>query len=104
MCLLGKVGFVAVAQQCFAKTEYVKKELAGSGVWELPYDAPTFNEFVARSKKGSVKGLLETLAGEGILAGLDVSRWDGARDRDLLISVTELHTRADLDRLVARLS
>jgi glycine dehydrogenase subunit 1 len=51
-----------------------------------------------------VKGLLETLAGEGILAGLDVSRWDGARDRDLLISVTELHTRADLDRLVARLS
>jgi glycine dehydrogenase subunit 1 len=103
VCLLGKKGFVAVAEQCLAKAEYLKNQLAASGAWELPYEAPTFNEFVVRSKKGPVKSLLEKLSGEGILAGLDMSRWDRARDKDLLICVTELHTRADLDRLVANL-
>jgi glycine dehydrogenase subunit 1 len=103
VCLLGKKGFVAVAEQCLAKAEYLKNQLAASGAWELPYEAPTFNEFVVRSKKGPVKSLLEKLSGEGILAGLDMSRWDRARDMDLLICVTELHTRADLDRLVANL-
>jgi glycine dehydrogenase subunit 1 len=103
VCLLGKKGFVAVAEQCLAKAEYLKDRLAQSGTWELPYEAPTFNEFVVRSKKGPVKGLLEKLSGEGILAGLDMSRWDKTRGEDLLICVTELHTRKDLDRLVASL-
>jgi glycine dehydrogenase subunit 1 len=103
VCLLGKKGFVAVAEQCLAKAEYLKKQLLLSGAWELPYAAPTFNEFVVRSKKGPVKALLEKLSDEGILAGLDVARWDPSKGRDLLICATELHSRAELDRLVASL-
>jgi glycine dehydrogenase subunit 1 len=82
----------------------VKKALVASGAWELPYAAPTFNEFVARRKQGAVAPLLAKLANDGILAGIDVSRFDRARDRDLLICVTERHARADLDRLVTALS
>jgi glycine dehydrogenase subunit 1 len=102
-CLLGKEGFIAVAKQCLAKAEYLKKGLVGTGAWELPYSAPTFNEFVVRSKRGPVAPLLAKLAKEGILAGIDLSRFDRARDRDLLVCVTERHARADLDRLVAAL-
>jgi glycine dehydrogenase subunit 1 len=104
VCLLGKKGFVAVAEQCLAKAEYLKRQLVRSGAWELPYGAPTFNEFVVRSKKGPVRPLIERLADEGLLAGLDMGRWDPTREKDLLICATELHTRADLDRLVASLS
>jgi len=105
-CLLGKQGFIEVARQCLAKAEYLKKALVGgaNAAWELPYSAPTFNEFVVRSKRGPVAPLLSKLAKEGILAGIDLSRFDRARDRDLLVCVTERHARADLERLVSALS
>jgi glycine dehydrogenase subunit 1 len=103
-CLLGRKGFVAVAEQCLAKAEYLKEKLVKTGAWQLPYAVPTFNEFVIRSKRSPVKPLVAKLAGEGILAGIDLSRWNAANDRDLLVCVTERHSRADLDRLVAALT
>jgi glycine dehydrogenase subunit 1 len=104
-CLLGKKGFVDTAKQCLAKAEYVKSALAESGSWEIPYSAPTFNEFVARYKKGAVGPVLDRVQKSGILAGLEISHWvPKGHDRDLLIAVTERHTRADLDRLVGALS
>jgi glycine dehydrogenase subunit 1 len=103
-CLLGRQGFVQVAEQCFAKAEYVKQKLVASGAWELPYAAPTFNEFVVRSTRGPVAPRLEKLARDGVLAGVDLSRWSRGRERDLLLCVTERHSRADLDRLVSGLS
>ncbi len=102
-CLLGKRGFVEVARQCLAKAEYVKKAVTARGAWELPHGAPTFNEFVLRRKAGPVAPLLDKLAGDGLLAGVDLGRFSPAWSRDLLVAVTERHTRADLDRLVAAL-
>jgi glycine dehydrogenase subunit 1 len=116
-CLLGKQGFIEVAKQCLAKAEYAKKGILATGQWELPYAAPTFNEFVVRSKRGPVAPLLSQLAKDGILGGIDLSRFDHAHgysaghahpshphDRDLLVCVTERHARADLDRLIAALA
>jgi len=103
-CLLGKRGFVEVGRQCLAKAEYLKKALVAGGKWELPYRGATFNEFVIRSKHGAVAPILERLAEGGVLAGVDLGRWNDAWSRDLLIAVTERHAKADLDRLVALLS
>jgi glycine dehydrogenase subunit 1 len=100
-CLLGKRGFVDVAEQCLAKAEYVKAEVAKSGAWELPYSAPTFNEFVLRYRKGAVAPIFEKAQKQGILVGLDLERF--GKERDLLVCVTERHSRADLDRLVTAL-
>ena len=102
--LLGKKGFVAVADQCLAKTEYLKAALVKSGAWELPYAAATFNEFVIRSKKGTAKAALDVAKQKGVLAGVELSRWYPNRDRDLLVCVTERHAREDLDRLVSVLT
>ena len=102
-CLLGKRGLVEVARHCLSKSEYVKNALVGSGAYELPYSAPTFNEFVVRRKAGAVAPLVNKLASEGILAGIPLSRFDAARDRDLLVCVTERRTRAQMDRLIAGL-
>lgn len=103
-CLMGKRGFVAVAEQCLAKATYLKEQLTALGTWELPYSTATFNEFVVRSKRGPVAPLVAKLAAQGILAGVELSRWNSAHDRDLLVCVTERHSRADLDRLVTALS
>jgi glycine dehydrogenase subunit 1 len=102
-CLLGKQGLVAVAKQCLAKAEYVKTAVLAQGSWELPYGAPTFNEFVLRRKAGPVAPVLERLAKDGILGGVDLGRWNRASENDLLVCVTERHAKADLDRLVAGL-
>jgi len=103
-CLLGKRGFIEVAKQCLAKAEYLKAELVKTGAWELAYSAPTFNEFVVRSKKGDGAALnekLAKLAKDGILAGIPLSRFEKGHERDLLVCTTERHSREDLDRFVA---
>ena len=103
-CLLGKQGFIAVAKQCLAKTEYLKAAVLAGGAWELPYSAPTFNELVLRKKDGPVAPVLARLARDGILGGVDLGRWNTAWSKDLLLAVTERHSKADLDRLVAALA
>jgi glycine dehydrogenase subunit 1 len=56
-----------------------------------------------RSRRGPVAPLVAKLAGQGILPGVDMGRWNKAHERDLLVATTERHSRADLDRLVAAL-
>jgi glycine dehydrogenase subunit 1 len=102
--LLGKSGFVKVAEQCLAKAQYLKKALVSLDKIEEAYPGQTtFNEFaisVAPSKKTAADVLL-AFEQAAILGGIDLGRFDEA-DRDkILIAVTEQHTREDLDRLVS---
>ena len=107
MCMLGKAGFVEAARACLAKTEYLKAKLAATDGYALPYAAPTFNELVVAvgaARGGDAGRLAAALAAGGIIPGLDLGRVDPARKDQLLVAVTERHTRADLDRLVAALA
>jgi glycine dehydrogenase subunit 1 len=119
MCMLGKTGFVEAARACLAKAEYLRAAIAGLPGYALPYRAPTFNEMVVSVRGGDAARLTARLAGQSVIAGLDLGRFDASHDggpargrarqgpsrRDqLLVAVTERHTRADLDRLVDALS
>jgi len=104
MCMLGKQGFIEAARQCLAKAEYLKKAIAALDGYALPYGAPTFNEFVVRVRGGDAKKLASALASQSIIPGFDLGRVDPARKDELLVAVTERHTREDLDRLVAALA
>ena len=104
MCMLGKSGFIEAARACLAKTEYLKSAIAALPGHALAYVAPTFNEFVLRVRGGNAAALVSALVKDGIVAGLDLGRIDPSRKDQLLIAVTERHTRADLDRLVAALA
>ncbi len=103
MCLLGKQGFVELGRQCHARAEYLKGKLAQVPGLELPYSGPTFNEFVVRRTKGDAAPMLAAMQAKGILAGVDLGRWDPALKDRFVVAVTERHTRADLDRLVEAL-
>ncbi len=102
--LLGRRGFDHVGRLCLAKAEYLKSRIRGTSTLALPYSAPTFNELVVRRKSGPIAPVLERLAGEGILAGVDLGRYRPEWAGDTLVAVTERHSKADLDRLVDALA
>ncbi|WP_438035730.1 aminomethyl-transferring glycine dehydrogenase subunit GcvPA [Sorangium sp. So ce204] len=104
MCMLGKRGFVEAAKQCLAKAEHLKREIARLDGYSLPMSAPTFHEFVVKVRGGDAGKLTRALAEQGIIAGLDLGRIDARRRDELLVAVTERHSRADLDRLVEGLA
>ncbi len=102
--MLGRRGFENAGRACLSKTVYLKRAIEGCGGFEIPYDAPTFNEFVVRRKEGTAAPLLAALAARGILAGVDLGTFRPEWDRDFLVAVTERHSKADLDRLAAALA
>lgn len=104
MCMLGKQGFVDAATQCLAKTEYLKHAIAALDGYAIPYSAPTFNEFVVTVRGGDAGAIVRALVERDLIAGLDLGRVDPARKDQLLVSVTERLSRAELDRLVQALS
>jgi glycine dehydrogenase subunit 1 len=102
--LLGKQGFIEVAKQCLAKATYLRGrilELDGYGAGFA--DAAFFNEFAIKTERRTAAEVCEKLEAQGILAGFDLGRVNPAWNNRLLVAVTELHQRADLDRFVAAL-
>jgi glycine dehydrogenase subunit 1 len=104
LCLLGTIGFAALARLCLSKATYLKRAIAELDGFELPFEGPTFNEFLVRSTKGDVEGLLRRLEDQGILAGVPVAADYPELSDCFLMAVTEQHRREDLDRLIAALA
>ena len=97
--LLGREGFVETGRRCVDAAQYLRSRLQGVAGLELPLDAPVFNEFVVRFANRSTADVTRALLDDGIIAGVDVGRFFEDRANELLVAVTELHTRQDLDRL-----
>lgn len=102
--MLGKKGFEQVGRACLAKAEYLKQKIAETGRFTIATTAPTFNEFVVRRNDGAAAPLLAALAAKHVLAGVDLGKHFPGRERELLVAVTERHSKEDLDRFVAALS
>ncbi|HXM75570.1 MAG TPA: glycine dehydrogenase, partial [Thermoanaerobaculia bacterium] len=103
MSLLGKKGLREVAAQSHAKAEYLKGRISAISGYRLPDSAPTFNEFVVQAPEPAAP-VLSRLARRGILAGVALSRWDGADTNRFLVAVTEMNTREEMDRFAAALA
>ena len=104
LCLLGPRGLQRAAYTSRANAEYLKGRIAALDGFALPYSAPTFNEFVVTTPEPAA-ALVERLATRGMLDGVPLSRFGGTtQENELLICTTEVHRKADLDRLVDALS
>ncbi len=103
MCMLGKHGFIKAAELCLAKAQYLSEKLAELQGYSVVSAAPTFNELTVKVP-GEAKAVVGALIAEGIIAGLDLGRYDASRKDQLLVAVTEKHTRGDLDRLITALA
>jgi glycine dehydrogenase subunit 1 len=102
--LLGRRGFVEVAERCVAKASYLAARIRELSGYSLAFaGAPSFNEFCVRVRGGSAARVCEKLESDGIIAGYDLGRADAALADRLLVAVTEKHRREDLDRFVQAL-
>jgi len=102
MATVGRSGLREMASQCYAKTAYARAAIGSVRGCRLPYPAPVFNEFVVELP-APAEEVVRRLNDNGILAGLPIGRYDPARSRQLLVTVTELNTRAAIDRLAREL-
>lgn len=99
MSLLGKHGLHQVAELCYHKAHYAANEidkLNGYSVWN---QAPFFHEFVVRCPK-PVEEINQHLLDHGVLGGYDLGIDYPELANHMLIAVTEMNSRDDIDLLV----
>ena len=101
--MLGRRGFQRAGLHCLSALHYLRSGIQKMRGFELPYSAPVFNELVVRSRGADASDIVATLSHEGIIAGVDLGRFREGWRKDLLVAVTELHSRDDLDRLLSAL-
>jgi len=95
---LGKEGLRELAMMNLSKTEYAKKILSGIRGCKLAYSSPTFNEFVLQVE-GDPEEILNKLKKRRILGGLSLARFYPELNHHLLVTVTEMNTKEEIDLL-----
>jgi glycine dehydrogenase subunit 1 len=106
LATLGKRGLRGVAELCFHKSHYAAGEigkLKGFAVNPQAPMQPFFKEFVVQLPGPAADINARLRERHGIVGGYDLGRdYPGLQNR-MLIAVTEINTRAAIDRLVAAL-
>ncbi len=102
MAVVGKSGLRDLAVHNHAKAAYARKALGAVRGCALPYGAPIFNEFTIRLPVPADAAVAQ-LADRGLVPGIPLSRYFEGMERDLLVCVTEMNARADIDRLAEEL-
>jgi glycine dehydrogenase subunit 1 len=98
MATVGGTGLRQLAALNRDKAEYLKAELKKAGIG-IPFDSPTFNEFVAKFPAG-FEDTRRRLMGKHIIAGLPLADDYPEMAGHYLMGVTETKARCDLDTLV----
>ena len=103
MSSLGKTGLQEVADLCYQKAHYAADQLSKLKGYELCFDQPFFHEFALCCPK-PVSEINAHLLEHGILGGYDLGNdYPTLKDR-MLIAVTEMNTKEDIDALVEMLA
>ncbi len=103
MSSLGKTGLQQVADLCFQKAHYAADQLSKLKGYELCFNQPFFHEFALCCPK-PVNEINAHLLEHGILGGYDLGNdYPTLKDR-MLIAVTEMNTKEDIDALVGTLA
>ena len=103
LCTLGKVGLRRLAQLNLQRAAYARERLADIPGCRLAFSGPTFNEFVLETP-GPAREIITQLLEQKILAGVDLGRFYPERSHALLLCVTEMNPREDIDRLCEALA
>jgi glycine dehydrogenase subunit 1 len=103
MSLLGKNGLRQVAELCYHKAHYASDMISHLPGYSLWSEAPFFNEFVVKTPV-PVTEVNDLLLDHDILGGYDLSQDYPALSGHMLVAVTEMNSREDIDQLAEVLS
>ncbi len=105
LALMGPQGMTELGETILARTRYAMKVLNEiPGITVRHYSSSHFREFVVELDPSgpTVTDLASALLDEGILLGKDLTSEFVDLGQSVLVSVTEVTTQADIDRLAAR--
>jgi len=95
MAIMGKQGIKEVAEQSFAKAHYFAEKVSQIPGFSLMNKKPFFREFLLLTPVPASK-ILEDAEKEGILGGIDSTRFKDCKE-GLLLAFTEKRTKAEMD-------
>ena len=100
LAAMGKQGMRQVAELCYHKAHYAAAQIGELPGYSLPISGSFFQEFVVQCPTSPTK-INKKLMERNILGGLDVSE---KVPNGMLLCVTEMNSKEDIDALVAALS
>jgi len=101
MTALGKQGVKEMAIANIQKAHYAKRKFENAG-FEVVFAGPSFNEFVIKCNQ-EISTINHTLLNQGIIGGYDLGRDFNELKNHMLLAVTELRTKEEIDQLVAEM-
>ena len=103
LAALGKCGLAKVAELCYHKAHYAARSIAMLDGYEVDLTVPFFKEFVVRCPR-SIPDLNRSLLDDyDIVGGYDLGRAYPELQDHMLLCVTEMNTREEIERLVTAL-
>jgi len=103
LSVVGKSGLRQVAELCYHKAHYAAEQLDKIKGFKVTHKEPFFHEFTLTCPKPAAEVNAHLLE-HGILGGYDLGQDYPALKDHLLIAVTEMNTKEEIDALVEVLS
>ena len=103
MSLVGKHGLRQVAELCYQKAHYAADQIAALPGFQVWSETPFFHEFVVHCPK-PVAEINTQLLENGILGGYDLGQDYPELANHMLVAVTEMNSRDDINLLVDTLA
>lgn len=101
MTALGKQGVKEMALANIQKAHYAKQVFENAG-FEIIFNGPTFNEFVIKLAT-PVQKINQYLLKKGVIGGYDLGRDFPELAQHMLVAVTELRSKAEIEEFVMEL-
>jgi glycine dehydrogenase subunit 1 len=99
LSLLGRAGLRQVAELCYHKAHYTAEKISKVKGYSLCFDAPFFHEFAVCCPR-PVAEINAHLLEHGFLGGYDLGKDYPELENHMLIAVTEMNTKDEIDALV----
>jgi glycine dehydrogenase subunit 1 len=103
MSVMGKHGLRKVAELSYHKAHYAAEQINALDGYSVDLTKPFFKEFVVKCPK-PVSEINEILLEHwGIIGGYDLSKDYDERENQMLVAVTEMNPKDEIDTLVEAL-
>jgi glycine dehydrogenase subunit 1 len=99
LAALGKTGIRQLAELCYHKAHYAAERIAALDGYQVVGDQPFFQEFVVRCPAPVPEINNYLLAEWGLIGGFDLGRAYPHLENHMLVCVTEVITREEIDGL-----
>jgi glycine dehydrogenase subunit 1 len=104
LATMGKRGLREVAELCYHKAHYAASKIAELPGYAVLQEAPFFHEFVVQCPQSVAEINSYLLDNWGMIGGYDLERDYPDRRRQMLLAVTEMNSREEIDILAAALA